>query len=221
MDIKKELKKKRTLLIIPVILLIIIIPIAIIVVSDADVTSGLEIEESIGLSYSEWNIGTQYQYTKCSETESGGFIISDSNIGQMAEAHLNFNIIDIGKIKMDMRATSPTSQNYFAMEFRSGSSTLFKLERLTGFFTLVVLDNIPMIFVDLEGTWQTIEVIFDLTEGENSEVSVLVDGDLTINSFKFDPNGKEINNIWMHTQTMIYKSRTEIKFEYLYNYLAN
>ena len=106
---------------------------------------------------------------------------------------------------------------YFAMEFRSGSTMLFKLERISDVFTLVVLSNSPITIVDLEAEWRTIEIFFDLSNGVNGKVSVDLDGVTIVDAFAFDPINMEIDNIYLHTSIPTYASRTDIKFESLHN----
>ena len=214
-------KRKKTFLII-VVALVIIVPVlcfvSLIEVPDTpDVPVGLEIEEEINLLYSEWNIGTNYQWTRVIEGADDSIIVTDSNVGLMAKATRSFNNIDIGKLKMQISAQS-TSRNYFAMRFRSDSTTLFMLERKVTVLTFVVSGNSPIIIFSMDTTWRTIEVFFDLSDGSNGEVSIDLDGVTVVDAFVFNPNEMKINNIYMHTSTSIYKSRTDIKFEYLYNY---
>lgn len=179
---------------------------------------GLQIQESIDLSYSEWITGTNYQWTGVIEGVDGEIRVRDSNVGLMAKATRSFTAIDIGKIKMDIRALS-TSRNYFAMEFRSGNTILFKLERKSVKLTFVILSNTPIILFDMDTTFRTVEIFFDLSDSSNGKVSVSVDGLIAIDEFAFDPNDMDITNIYIHTLTSIYKSQTGIKFDYLYNYI--
>ena len=44
------------------------------------------------------------------------------------------------------------------------------------------------------------------------------DGPTHFDEFIFDSNDMTITNIYMHTSTLIYQSRTDIKFECLYNF---
>jgi len=222
---KPKKSRRKKLILIPIVLILaILIPVILIVNSNIprpniDDFTGLEVEESIDFSYSQWTLGTQYRFTRVGEAVDGSLVVVDCNRGYMASATLNFNKIDIGHIKMQMSAPT-TSQLYFAMEFRSDASTLFKIERLSDVMTFVVSGGQPMIIVDLEAEWRTFDIVFDLTKGDNCEVSVLLDGVITIDKFSFDPENLEVNNIYIHTSTSIYQSRTDIKFEYLYNLLA-
>jgi len=224
MDEKKRRKKRKRIVLISVILLLIAVPVLLVIFNAVDTTdtidipAGLEVEESIDLSYNQWTSGVQLPYTGVFDRGDGIIRVGDANVGAMAKASLKFNAIDIGKLKMQMSASRNISQNYFAMEFRDGGNILFKLERRVGMFTLVVLDNIPLIVVDLEAEWRTVEIFFDLSDSGNNIVSVDLDGVNIIGEFTFDPNSNKIDNIYMHTSTDIYRSQTDIKFEYLYNF---
>lgn len=178
---------------------------------------GFEIEESIDLSYDQWSVGINYAYTYVRPGEDNSIVIGDASNAQVAKATLHFNDIDIGIIKMQICAPRDIAQNYFAMEFRSGDTTLFKLERIVNDFTFVVLSNTPITLVDLGSTYQTFEIFFDLSDGINGKVSVDLDGVNKVDEFSFDPNNMEIDNIYMHTLVKIYRSKTAIKFESLYN----
>lgn len=182
------------------------------------VPTGLQVEESIDMSYSEWNIGANYKNTKVIEGENGEILVIDGD-AYTAKAIRNFNSIDIGKIKMDIRTIVIPTRNLFAMEFRSGTTVLFKLfMRLSSSLTLVVLDGIAITLYDMDvNAIKTIEIFFDLSDSENSIVSVDVDGVTVVDEFPFDAKGKLINNIYIHT-SVYGESQTGIKFEYLYNF---
>lgn len=210
---------KKGLFLLPVILaIIILVPVIFLVYNSNTGPAGREIEESIDLSYGEWDIPAyQLKYTGVFDNGDGVIRISDSNIGGIAKATLNFNPIDIGYIKMDMSAPSP-SQNYFGMEFRANALILFKLERITDTFSFEVGTD-RIFVVDLETEYQTIEILFDLSDPSKSLVSVDLDGTRIINEIEFESNGELVNNIYMHTLYTIFLSQTYIKFESLYNFV--
>ena len=97
---------------------------------------------------------------------------------------------------------------------------MFMLERNADIFSFVIKDSQGIIIIDLEAEWQTFEIVFDMSEGVSAEVSLYLNGVLKVDKYEFNPVYAEINNIYMHTSRDIYKSRTDIKFEYLYDYLA-
>jgi len=217
MENDENKKKGKKICLISIILLVItLVSYSLFISNTEDIYSGLEIEDSIDLSYNQWTLGIQYDYTKVYDRGDGWIQVQDANINRMASAILTFSPIDIGKLKMEMSCQT-SSRNYFAMEFRSGSTTLFKLERDVGIFNFMI-DDIGIYLVDLYAEWRTIEIFFDLTDGDDGVVSVKLDGVVAIDEYIFDSNDKTITNIYMHTSTQIYQSRTDIKFEYLYNF---
>ena len=222
----EKIKKRKKPILIVMVLLLILVPVLMFVLTPDTTTvvpAGLEVEESIDTSFSEWSFLTKVVYTAIvSKTDPtiGDYIQGiDTSTQNRFTGTLGFNSIDIGYAKIHLRADPNQVKyaNYFGIYFNGMGQTLFKIERTSDVFTFVVLNGIAIQLFEFDLHWHTIEVFFDLRDGSNGEVSVSVDGIKIMDEFLFDQNNIYIDEIFF-CSAIAPLTIIDVGFETIYNY---
>jgi len=169
----------------------------------------------IDLSFSNWEISGEGD-KKYIEDKGDYIEVYDDKYGSNIQAQLDIGLIAKGTLKFQVKTPDLQHINAFHFELKSGSEILFTIRRFhtntrTWSFSGAGL-SINLFDVDLN--WHSIEIIFELN-GDNSVISMKVDGITTIDSQTFSTDKMGIDNIIIASGTYIVPSLTQLKLESL------
>ncbi|KKN53347.1 hypothetical protein LCGC14_0603170 [marine sediment metagenome] len=152
---------------------------------------------NIDVSFDQWTIAGNrpgQMYIK----NMGTYIEIDSNVWKanlVANAQLDFNLAIEGTLKFRAKFFGASGAKFL---LRHGTTIVFQLigSAYTGrrVFRITGLPDITLIGRTSSSTWYDFEVSFKI-DGDNSEVTVKVDGIVKINAQKFASSQLGINNI--------------------------
>ena len=208
-----EIKKG---LIIGIIIFSISMGVVLFLILGSDSQSQSTSKDSIDLSFDNWVIsgGGISKYIE----DKGEYIeIYDNKYGSYIQAQLDFESLINGSFKVQVRTPDLLKDGMFYFLLNSGADIVFTIERYktTGVWYFICSGNEAFFLILPEDTdWHSIEVFFEIN-GENSIVSIKVDGITKIVAMNFSTTGLFINKIICQTTSIHIPTLTHIKFESL------
>jgi len=172
----------------------------------------------IDLSFSNWEISGEGD-DKYIEDKGDYIEIYDYNWGSNIQAQLDIGLIAKGTLKFQVKTPDLAKIQAFHFALKSGADDMFVIRRFhkdTQMWSFSGAGlSINVFSIDLN--WHSIEITFELN-GDNSVISMKVDGITTIDSQMFSTDKIMIDNICIASGTYLVPNLTQLKLEELIKY---
>jgi len=208
-----EIKK---VLLIGIIIFSISIGVVFLVIIGSDSQRQSTSQDSIDISFDKWEIsGTgDDKYIE----DKGDYIeVYDDSYRSNIQARLDFDLIVSGSFKFQYKLPDLNKIGAFHMYVFSGDLILFTISRPYNNFGRLIAsypDSGLIIIASKDTNWHSIELSFELN-GDNSNVSLKVDGVTKIDSGMFSTSKIGVNNIRIVSGTFAVPNLTHLKLEEL------
>jgi len=177
--------------------------------------SSIPTTSEIDLSFSNWEVIGAGTGRSISEVDDY-IIIYDNYVGKDVQATLDVGSIIRGTLKFQVQTPNPDWDNAFHFELLSGEDVIITITRYksSGKWYFQHSNGAYILIQEKDLNWHSIEISFEIN-GDNSVVSINVDGNVKIDSLVFNTVKLNINSIRIRSGKYFAPNLTYLKLEEL------